>query len=546
MVFGCNVLALSLAHFLLFKGYNGTDDLHYAQLASQWLQGSYNPFEPADIFSGRVLHIGWQALWFGIIGIGDTAILLPPLLALVTMAYLVCFQFFKHATASAVFFISALCFFNPFTPTLLLGNMPDVYLGLAATVLFLVYSKARQATIGWPMAIAAMALVSVAAWLIKETIAYPVLCISVLMVWERKRLGYRVLWAYVAAMALAALALLAWYSLYTGNPWFRWQQIQSGSYLNPCQYGAFSTAYLLDRITIGIPKLLVAEGIFPLLMLLPFLLWRWRFMAQPSIPALAVLVLLALVWWLPLSWMPYGPLCHKYRHYFFVVPVALWYLQQRLNAPPGFDSFFKPSGVWIATWLLAAAVCFYFSPYRHWLAKVYLIFLLVSVVLYCCKAATHWFMYTYGILFFASMVYPMLRTADRGYNDLKILYGKIEKAAPYAGMHVYFIDHDTKSHIQFISGFTPRLQVSCLDSSEYPVFKRYDAKTTSTNRVAPFTQTWLITNKAYTSHAAHHFYSIDSLAVKHQWPQWRSGATRAYFLPNNEAIAQIASIANRH
>jgi hypothetical protein len=51
-----------LSRVITFKGFNGTDDLHYAMLAVNMLHGNYNPFAVNDIFAGRILLIGSQAL----------------------------------------------------------------------------------------------------------------------------------------------------------------------------------------------------------------------------------------------------------------------------------------------------------------------------------------------------------------------------------------------------------------------------------------------------------------------------------------------------
>ena len=54
--------------WLTFKGFNGTDDLHYALLSSELLKGKYHPFEGNDIFSGRILLIAWQAFIYLVLG----------------------------------------------------------------------------------------------------------------------------------------------------------------------------------------------------------------------------------------------------------------------------------------------------------------------------------------------------------------------------------------------------------------------------------------------------------------------------------------------
>jgi hypothetical protein len=78
--------------WLLFQGFNGTDDLHYAFLASRIINGTFNPFIHNDIFSGRILLVAIQALIYKVAGINIISTQAGTILATILTCYLVLFS----------------------------------------------------------------------------------------------------------------------------------------------------------------------------------------------------------------------------------------------------------------------------------------------------------------------------------------------------------------------------------------------------------------------------------------------------------------------
>ena len=97
-----------------FFGFNGSDDLHYAMLAANTLKGTYTPFAPMDIFSGRILLIAWQALIYYTGGIGVFTTQAGTIVTAVVCCYLTIFKLGKLAAWQPVIAGTALFYFNRF------------------------------------------------------------------------------------------------------------------------------------------------------------------------------------------------------------------------------------------------------------------------------------------------------------------------------------------------------------------------------------------------------------------------------------------------
>lgn len=101
------------SYWITFKGFNGSDDLHYAMLASNLLHGKYNPFAVNDIFAGRIFLIAFQALLYLTGGINIYTTQLGTMAVTVVCCYLTSFKIIQFRNPSSVIVSSALFYFNP-------------------------------------------------------------------------------------------------------------------------------------------------------------------------------------------------------------------------------------------------------------------------------------------------------------------------------------------------------------------------------------------------------------------------------------------------
>ena len=124
-----------------FKGFNGTDDLHYSMLASNLLKNQYDPFNANDIFSGRLLLIYTQALIYYIGGINIFTTQIGCIFITILCNYLTIFKLGKISKGYQVLLASALFYFNPVLEEATIGVMPDAYVMLMSIFILLLWQK---------------------------------------------------------------------------------------------------------------------------------------------------------------------------------------------------------------------------------------------------------------------------------------------------------------------------------------------------------------------------------------------------------------------
>ena len=535
MLTGIVMVATRLA---VFNSYNGTDDLHYAMLSAKMLQGTFNPFEAGDIFSGRFLLIAWQALWFKLFGINDLSMQMPAVTGLIALAYLLCFNRAATLKPAGIIFITSLIYYNPEVLHTTLANMPDVYIAvITAAILLILHQQVRHDKRGVKNGIAVAALLATGIF-IKETIVFVGLMTALLLFIYRKDLGTPFLISVISSLALLALCTLSAYYDATGDWFFRYRQITQSSYYNACSYQCFDAAVLQKRLTITMPMVFIQAGLFPILLAVPALFCIKRNNDTAKFYAAAFVGLLLCSFYFPVSINPYLPLCHDVRHFFFLVPAGALLMQAAaINIHQKINTFFACT---TGLLLICLAVTWFNYSYAKWLLVIYILLLAVAVAGIFIKSTANFkqLLLLTSVIFWASIAYQLYKRTDLGYAGLKQAVQAITFNNKQIQPVYYFIDHDTRSHVQLINKFNPASAYICLDTSVYKVFRQYE------QRPAKFTPGWLIINPLYTGRSAAEITATLNILQENFIPVKTFGAIQAGYVATAAQYAQIGHIIN--
>ncbi|MBG9378157.1 phospholipid carrier-dependent glycosyltransferase [Panacibacter sp. DH6] len=218
-IFVCITLTYIFFSWITFRGFNGTDDLHYAMLASELLKGRYNPFNENDIFSGRILLISYQALIYYIGGVNIITSQLGTMLATILCAYLTVFKLISKSSNNRVICAAALFYFNPVLPASDLTIMPDVYVMLAGLLVILLWKKTldKSRESGKIIPFFLIGLIIFMALFFKENALVYLPFILLIAVLERKDYGLKPAFIITASFILLVFISGLLYYHYTNN-----------------------------------------------------------------------------------------------------------------------------------------------------------------------------------------------------------------------------------------------------------------------------------------------------------------------------------------
>ncbi len=544
-IFIVNSLFFALGSLIVFNGYNGTDDLHYALLARQLLDGQFNPFNPTDVFAGRLVLVGWQAFWFWLLGVNDWAIQIPPIITLIVCLKLLLFNSGIKLNKPSVFFLSALFYFNPATQQVVVGTMPDVYLAcLTILLIYLVNKCALSKTINFKSVIG-LVFIAIIGWFIKEIIGVILVLFFIVLVLMHRHFSKRVVVTYGLAMLLAGIMLAAFYLSFTGDVFFRLKQIASATYVSACRYDLFGSKYMIDRLTVKIPGIIIQHAIFPIILSWILMLVSGFKNLKHSVSFWTLNIGFLLVLFFPATLWPYAPICHENRHFYFLVPIAIWFLGNHYGSLSeiSVNQSSKKMLLFAGVMLLCCLICIIYFPYAKWYLLLYALAGIVFLVLFFKKAKSTNYWITASVVAMLSMLYPVFKPIDKGFKSLKMLTEKIQNQSAVDSTSLFFIDHDTKSHVQYFTGFSNAIHFKCLDEHEFAVFKQYNGLSIQ-HTFYNGAQGWLLLNPLYTEHSAERHHAILAIAQKNKWRQLKVSSCSAIYLPNQEAIDSIFAIIN--
>lgn len=321
------IVIVLLFHLFGYTGHFGFDDLHYAGLANDLLNGTVN-FE--DHYVYRFPLILFTSLFYSLFGISDFTSSLPALVITIAILITVFYNLRRQGTMALIIGLSLTTLSNWF---LFYSDklMPDIFVALSviwALSIIASYRFKTGQTRALPYAIL-LALSLLFGFMSKGTIVLviPLLLYLVVTDFIQKR-GMR-FWIYslISGLVLLALYLLVIW-IVTGDVMKRFDAITNNSYLNLCSYDQQSIRILLKRILFKFFELTVYQSlatgfIFIIAALFQKSAGRYFKLDDPfSFYLVSALILLLSSNFMTISLNGYAPMCLDPRHYLFLVPVA--------------------------------------------------------------------------------------------------------------------------------------------------------------------------------------------------------------------------------
>ncbi len=538
----CFALVTSIYLFskwLTFKGFNGSDDLHYALLASNILKGAYTPFVSGDIFSGRIFLIVWQAIIYFVFGINTFSTQAGTIIATTLCCFLIIFKLAGFKDFNRVLLASSLFYFNPVINEANLGILPDVYVMLAGIILLILWNNILQEKDQKRILHKAIlcGLIVFSAMFFKENafIFIPFLFFVSLITAKKNFLLAGIISISTFFFFVFLSGLIYYFS--TGDFFFRVHQIFNSGYLNDCSYNMFSAKAKAVRLTYGVWDGFILECFYPAILaaivILLRLLFNREFKLRQNQMAISFTILFLLGLYFPFSLQNYQPLCSKSRHFIFLLPPAVIICTSFLN-----EAWKNKRLMWlfIVASAIILSVCLLNSK-EKWYWMIYGFLLLYFVIQ---KINFPAFIYRIRYIMLASilwlyMPYHLFFSNSNWFANMKTISTELK------GNYYYFPDHDNMAHWQMLHGFSKELHCFNLKKNPFKIFKPYYENLDS----SVFHPGWFIVNRAYIITGGDFLNKIDLLKKAGYFSKQRCiGDICAFYIDTLEKLAYIKNIAD--
>jgi hypothetical protein len=342
LVFLASISILIFHHLFAYTGHYGYDDLHYAKLSADLLNGN---MDYHDHYSFRWPLLMLTALSYKVFGINDFASSLPSLI-ISGLCLIAVFVMLKPYGIKSLIIGLGLTVFDGWSLHYSDKIMPDIYINLAIilSIYFIYtykYSSSRHNIVWNAFGLSASFMFG---FMAKESmlLVLPLLVyLSIVDVFLKRDLKF---WKYSFLIAIGLLIIyFGGIAILTGSAVQRFTAILENPYLSTCSYNVQSLEVLIKRISYQFYFMLVNTGLF----LAPGILivciagkWNkyfFRFEDRFSFLGVSVIILLLSSNFMSASMTSYNPLCLDPRHYMFLVPISAiaisMILKEELNNP---------------------------------------------------------------------------------------------------------------------------------------------------------------------------------------------------------------------
>lgn len=321
------IVLVILYHLFGYTGHFGYDDLHYAELAADFLRGSVN-FE--DHYAYRFPVILLTALFYLIFGISDLSSSLPALVITISIL-LILYKLLKEQGPRVLIAGLSLCTFSNWFIFYSDKLMPDIFVALAVLWALAVihrykYKSDKRSTLRHAFLLAFSLLFG---FMSKGTIVLVLPLLIFLVITDvilKRDLKF---WVYSLLCGIFLMSLylgLVW--MLTGNPFERFDAIAGNAYLNLCSYDQQGTGILLRRIFVGFFGLAVYQSLATGFIFVFAAqakrkgLQVFRMSDSHAFFASSAVILFLSSSFMSISLGSYAPMCLDPRHYLFLLPVV--------------------------------------------------------------------------------------------------------------------------------------------------------------------------------------------------------------------------------
>tara|TARA_R110001592_G_C13182829_1_gene751139 strand:- start:1421 stop:3487 length:2067 start_codon:yes stop_codon:yes gene_type:complete len=326
LVFLLFIFIIFLHHFFGYLGHYGWDDMHYALLAQNFLEGTL-PFD--DHYSYRWPTIILTAISYKLFGVNDFSSALPSILVSVGILSIVFYLLKKKSSWVLFIGLSILTLSNWFifyTDKI----MPDIYVAffvLCSVYIYYHYKYLSLEKKPWQSAIL-FSFCLFLGFLSKETILLfvPVLIyLFILDVFIYKR---KTFWIYtiISGVAILLLYFLILYFI-TGDAFIRFTAILNNRYVSECSYNLMPVSVVIKRVLYEFFKMFIYHGmILPFVLVVAFICQKgfkkiWLLKDELSFFSIVGILLIISSNFMSISPTEYIPMCIDPRHYLFIFPI---------------------------------------------------------------------------------------------------------------------------------------------------------------------------------------------------------------------------------
>jgi hypothetical protein len=473
-------------------------------LAVNMLHNNYNPFAVNDIFAGRILLIGSQALIYFAGGINIHTTQLGTLIITVFCCYLTVFKLIQNCDSNTVIIASALFYFNPVLSEASLGVMPDVYVMLAGIIVLLLWKKILKEQTQRRIILNSILIGTTvfAAMFFKENalIFIPfLLCIAFL-----NKKNYSLKAGLISILTFYFLIFLSgcMYYYFTGDFFFRVRQIKTADYPNPCNYNGVSGNELITRLTYGVWRDFIVESFYPVILASVMIVLKILFDKKYSIGkdqrAIYFIILVMLSLYFPFSLSGYQPLCFKARHFLFLLPLGVTISTSFFE-----DAWNKKRELWlfIISSSILLAVCILSTGEKwYWMMYGFLFMYFIAQKLSPRNSFLHKLRYMmFATILWIYMPYRLFFMNGDWFKNTQSLTKKLD------GYFFYFPEHDNMMHWKLLHSFDSSFHSYNLEKEPFKVFAPYYEKLNA------FHPGWFIVNKKYTTRSSEFLNKVDAL-----------------------------------
>ncbi len=376
------IIIIWLSHFFGYTGHFGFDDLHYAELASELLNGSIN-FD--DHYGHRIPVILGTSLFYLVFGISDFSSSMPALLISITILIIV-FNILRYQGPAVTIIGLSICTFSNWFLFYSDKLMPDIYVALSVISALAIINRYKYKSDKSRTALYAflLAFSLLFGFMAKGSIVLIIPLLIYLIITDiilKRDLKF---WAYSAISGIGLLALyffIIW--IFTGDLMKRFDAIAHNSYLNLCSYDQQSLRILLKRILLGFFELTIFQSLATGFIFVFAHLFQRRSLRYFRLnDSFSFFLVSAVILFLSSSFMTisptaYAPMCLDPRHYLFLVPVVAIPASKIIS-----DFFiFKKAAIQIIIALFCITLISYFlQGSSFW--KLYLPLLALFIVYY--------------------------------------------------------------------------------------------------------------------------------------------------------------------
>ena len=316
------LLGLIGHHAYFFYGHFGFDDLHYAELANDLLQGRVN-FD--NQYSYRIVPIGLTALSYAAFGISDWSSALPALLASAIILF-VFYRLFRFVHLWMLVLALVAYFGMPWNLFYSDKLMPDIFVSAFCFGGWAAYLQYRTKGRAGPQVQAVTAAVCLfLAFNSKGTVILLVPLFTVYLIHDLLRGRWRFWLTFTGVCVGVLMIYLSAVYLLTGSALARFSAIAGTHYLNPCSYDILPRAELWSRLTFGFYGLIRSAGMLPHVVIavggLGVIAYGGKAYRGAAFYPITTLLSLASINFMTISLTSYNPVCLDPRHILLFSPI---------------------------------------------------------------------------------------------------------------------------------------------------------------------------------------------------------------------------------